>query len=175
LSLQIGQSILIRTFELKIGDPRTVGDLFIGERASVPALALVLPFSRRFFCPKQDSIWPLPTVLPSKRNHHCLRVWLNGPRRARDWSAASSINLISNALSAFASSSRFFVPPVTTHSIVDLLNPWTSRNFQFFRVPREESICSGRVVLPCYCPVPGSWNQQRWLHRLLLEMEMENT
>lgn len=122
-----------------------------GSGAGSLSLSLVLPFSRRFFCPKQDSIWPLPTVLPSKRNHHCLRVWLNGPRRARDWSAASSINLISNALSAFASSSRFFAPPVTALAIVDLLNPWTSRNFQFFPVPREESsllgACCSSVLL----------------------------
>lgn len=36
LSLQIGRSILIRTFELKIGNPRTPGDLFIGERTPGP-------------------------------------------------------------------------------------------------------------------------------------------
>lgn len=81
------------------------------RKGSGAGLSLVLPFSRRFFCPKQDSIWPLPTVLPSKRNHHCLRVWLNGPRRARDRSAASSINLISNALSAFACPPPLLRPP----------------------------------------------------------------
>lgn len=92
----------------------TDGRRFIYRRKdSGTGTPLSLSFSRRFFYPKQDSIWPLPTVLPSKRNHHCRRIWLNGPRHARNWSAASSINLISNALSPRSLLRPFFLLPLS--------------------------------------------------------------
>ena len=126
---------------------------------------------RRGSCPKQDSIWPLPTIPPSKRNHR--RLYIGGqpsPRRcAQSRSAASAINLISNALSAsvsiplysssFSSSSTLsqqtsLFSYILLLGMADLFNPWTSRNFQFFRVPRESRLPEG---LPPPFPSPPSF------------------
>lgn len=97
------------------------------------------PGVRRGSCPKQDSIWPLPTIPPSKRNHRPPYIYIYthteppSGRRAQARSPASAINLISNALSARPPPASLF-PKNHTRPLQPLT---TSRNFQFFRVPRD--------------------------------------
>lgn len=68
-------------------------------------------------------------------------------------SAASSINLISNALSTFAFSFYHARRPP------QLLNEQEFSILSSALCARgESSLCSRRVVFPCYWPLPGSWN-----------------
>jgi len=155
LSLQIGRSILIRTLELKIGNPRTLGDLFIGERTPGPG------FLSSFRSLDASS------VLSRIQFGHCPWFYLQRGITIAvvyGWTALDGRGtgrrplalilyrtLYPRSLPRPVSSSRDHRP----HHRRPSLNPWTSRNFQFFRVPWGKQFARGRVVLPRYYPEAG--------------------
>lgn len=101
---------------------------------------------RRSSCPKQDSIWSLPTIPPSKRNHRRLY------RRATLFVDVHRLGQRPPLLILYRTLYPRPLPPPLAPSglpfspaspLADLFNPWTSRNFQFFRVPRQTRLPEG--------------------------------
>lgn len=161
------RSILIRTLELKIGNPRTPGDLFIGERTSRPGF---LPSSRSF---------DASSVLSRIQFGHCPWFYLQrgitiavvygwtaldvrGTGR-RPLALILYRTLYPRSLPRPASSSPPSLPPNHRPHHRRPPQPLDEQEFSIL----SSAVGKAALLGACCSSVllSGSWNQQEWLRR----------